>query len=413
MPWAIEKTWLPIILSAATDKGDLVSAKHKNEAYALQLNQGDPLEGSTYSYIRDGVAVINVFGPIIPRANFFSRVSAITSTDLIAQDIKSAVDSHKVNSIILNLDTPGGAAKGINELSQFISSLDIPIKAYVGGSADSAGYWIASAADEIIIDETADIGSIGVVMAGESKNPKPGTSQWKIISSNAPKKHLEPESKEGREDYLRIINSLEKIFIQTVADNRNVTTDTVINDFGQGSVLIGSDAVAAGMADRIGSLEGLIDELSADNRSNNSLRKNYMTTKKDAADNVVITKKLIEDDHKDIADAFRAEGKKSVDVGLIKKDAIAAERGRISKITSLSRKGYESIVKTGIDEGDSPESVSMKILTEMNDRGITVEDINADSTSVNSSASDAIDDSDEKSGNWDAALSKAGVKTKK
>ncbi|MGZ7307039.1 hypothetical protein ACXWRJ_09430, partial [Streptococcus pyogenes] len=49
---------------------------------------------------------------------------------------------------------------------------------------------------------------------------------------------------------------------ERVARNRDMTTDAVISDFKQGGTLIGQNAVNAGMADRLGSLEGVVAELS-------------------------------------------------------------------------------------------------------------------------------------------------------
>ena len=58
MPWAIEESWLPIILSAAKGDGDLVGAEKLKETYALELVEGEPLDGTELTTVRDGIAVI-------------------------------------------------------------------------------------------------------------------------------------------------------------------------------------------------------------------------------------------------------------------------------------------------------------------------------------------------------------------
>ena len=417
-PWAIEQSWIPVILKAADGNGDIDLAEEKKQSYALQMVEGKPLDGAASTVIRDGVAIISVVGPIIPRANFFSRISAITSTDLVAQAVKQAVASPSVNSIILYMDTPGGAAKFINELSEYIYSLrsgSKPIKTYVAGSCNSAGYWIGSSSSEIIIDATADVGSIGVVMAGERTTPKNGAVSWEIVSSRAPKKRLDPTTTEGSEDYLRIINSLEDVFFNTIARNMNVSIETIANDFGQGSILVGEHAVSAGMAHRIGSLEGLIDELAV--KRNTTLKRglNMSQNTENALQASDINKAYIEKNNPDIAAAFKKEGVDSVDAKSIKKNAITAERERISKINALATKGFETQIKAGIDEGMTPESVSMNILTTMKDRGINHDDMKDDSpdSSTNNQQSHADDgEKPKKSGDWDAAAKKAGVEIK-
>ena len=51
----------------------------------------------------------------------------------------------------------------IRRLSQ---EKNVPVYAFVEDVAASGGYWIAAAADEIYIDETSIVGSIGVISAG-------------------------------------------------------------------------------------------------------------------------------------------------------------------------------------------------------------------------------------------------------
>jgi ClpP class serine protease len=61
----------------------------------------------------------------------------------------------------------------------------------------------------------------------------------------------------------RVVDALGKVFVETVARNRGVATETVLADFGKGGILIGQDAVSAGLADGIGTFEGVLSELAA------------------------------------------------------------------------------------------------------------------------------------------------------
>lgn len=418
-PWAIEQSWISTILRAAEGHGDTELATKKNKTYALQMVEGKPLDGATSTVIKDGVAIISIVGPIIPRATFFSEISSITSTDLIAKAVKTAVASPSVKSIILYLDTPGGAAKYINELSEYIYSLRTGNKAivsYVAGSCNSAGYWIGSSSSEVITDATGDLGSIGVVMAGKKIIQKAGEEEWEIVSSRAPKKRLDPTSTEGAENYLRIINSLEDVFFNTVARNMNVSIEKIAADFGQGSVLVGEHAVNAGMAHRIGSLEGLIDELST--KSNPLNRTTNMSDKNNAPQAIVVTKAYVETNHPDIAAAFKKEGVDSVDAKAIEEKAVTAERSRIAQINALGMKGFEAQVKTGIDDGLTPEAVSLSIVIAMKDRGINHDDMKKDSPAASTTNQESFEDEEDKkelakkNGDWGAAAESVGINLK-
>lgn len=167
---------------------------------------------------------------------------------------------------MLNLDTPGGEVTGINEFAQMIFDArgKKPIVAYVDGMAASAGYWIASAADEIVTDETGLLGSIGVVAAVPNPDAR-SAREVQFVSSQSPKKRPNPNTESGREQLQAMVDDLATVFVRTVARNRSVTESDVLDRFGQGAVLVGANAVQAGLADRLGSFEGVIAELAAGN----------------------------------------------------------------------------------------------------------------------------------------------------
>ena len=94
-----------------------------------------------------------------------TRISGATSTEVLATDIQTALDDPSIKSIVLNIDSPGGVASGMNELANLIyqGRAKKKIVAYVGGTGASAAYWIASAA-EIVIDDIGMAGSIGAAL---------------------------------------------------------------------------------------------------------------------------------------------------------------------------------------------------------------------------------------------------------
>lgn len=234
---------------------------------AMLAKPADRLSGTRYTQIRDGVAVIDVNGVIAKRMNLFEEMCfGGTSTEMLLKDFTTAVESVNVESIVLNIDSPGGEAFGINELSQAIFDArgKKPIKAYVSGLGCSGAYWIASAAEEIVSDKSAFLGSIGVVTAWMDDKEfykTMGIRREVVTSSNAPFKRLDFDNEEHRSELQRELDSIEKVFHKAVARNRKVSVEQVIKDFNQGGVLIGLDAVKAGMSDRVGSLEDVIKSL--------------------------------------------------------------------------------------------------------------------------------------------------------
>ncbi|SCY44820.1 S49 family peptidase [Desulfoluna spongiiphila] len=229
----------------------------------LATKRAQRLERTWTATLRGNVAIVAISGTIARYDSFYNYITGGTATEDLAVDIPAADQNPDVKAIILDVGSHGGEATGINEMAEIIRNLKTPVVAYVGGMAASAAYWLASAADEIVVDATAELGSIGAVF-GYRKGKE---QTIEIVSTVSPKKRLDPESKEGREEILTRADALADIFISQVAKYRGVTAEKVKKDFGQGGMLIAQAAIDAGMADRIGSLEGLIAELQAKHKS--------------------------------------------------------------------------------------------------------------------------------------------------
>lgn len=259
-PWMIQGEWLETILAIANSRGEGFDLE------ALQTKLGRPLDNTRAVRMIDGVAVIPIAGPIFRYANLFSEISGATSTQVLATDIRTALDNPYVQGIALDINSPGGEVAGISELANLIHGgrKQKPIIAYAGGSMASAAYWIGAAASEVVADATAVIGSIGIVMAYQDtskRDEKSDVRRVEIVSSSAPDKRMDPSTDAGRVKVQAMVDSLEEVFIGSVAKYRKTTPEKVKSDFGRGGVLVGAQAKAAGMVDRIGSLESVIAEL--------------------------------------------------------------------------------------------------------------------------------------------------------
>ena len=253
-PWAITETAMQTILS--------VAARENESPEAVASKLGRELQNTYNATERDGVAILPVTGPLFRYANIFTSISGATSYELIAKDFRTALDNPQIKAIILDIDSPGGEVNGVSELSSMIYEARgiKPIIAYASGDAASGAYWIASAADEIVVSETSALGSIGVV--GMYRANDDNDKAIEIVSSQSPHKLLDVSSDEGRVRLQARIDSMADVFIQSIARHRNIDASRVLSDYGGGDVMIGQQAIMAGMADRIGSLDQLITQLS-------------------------------------------------------------------------------------------------------------------------------------------------------
>lgn len=366
-PWLMLPDALDSLMAIADRQGD---------PEALEARLGRPLENTRVVTMRDGIAVIPVTGPIMRYANMFTRISGATSTQELATDFQAALDDPKVKGIILNVDSPGGEANGINELGDMVYAArgKKPIKAYGGGTVASASYWIGSSADELVIDDTALLGSIGVVVEVALREAREGEKRYTITSSNAPNKRPNLETEEGRAELSKTIDALGEVFVAKVARNLGVTPDQVPAMGDHGGLKVGAAAVASGLAHRLGSLESLITEMA----------KQAATPRNFSMTIVKTTAEL----HAAIAagtdpQTIQIAAVEQVDAAAIKaaaaEEAVTAERARIKGINELAAKGFEKEIEAAIDGGTSVEATALTLFKASQDRGISLAGIKVDS----------------------------------
>lgn len=221
--WAILPEVLQSILCIAQGENE------SPEAVAERL--GRPLQNTRTVTHRDGVAVLPVGGPIFRYANILTEISGATSVEVLATDFRAALDDPDIRGIVLEVDSPGGQIAGISEFADQVAAAGKPTVAYISDLGASAGYWIASAADQVIIRDTAAAGSVGVV-ATLRRDKKDDRIQ--IVSSQSPRKRVDPDTEDGRAVLQAVVDDIADVFIGRVASYRDVSAEHVLEHFGQG-----------------------------------------------------------------------------------------------------------------------------------------------------------------------------------
>ncbi|HWB13335.1 MAG TPA: S49 family peptidase [Pirellulales bacterium] len=213
------------------------------------------------------IAVLNLFGVVAQRMSLMEQISGGTSTEQFAKAFDAALNDADVKAIVINVDSPGGSVHGVEELAQkiFEARGRKPVKAIANAQMDSAAYWIGSAADEVLSTPSGVLGSVGAVAihTEQSKlDDKAGLKRTILTSARykAEGNPYEPLSETAKEYFEGRVRQFGQKFVETVARNRGVTAARVEADYGQGRELTARDALAAGMIDRIATLEQLLSE---------------------------------------------------------------------------------------------------------------------------------------------------------
>ena len=129
----------------------------------------------------------------------------------------------------------------------------------------SGAYLIASATDKIYASKMSDVGSIGVTSSYldySQQNKKEGLIYQQLSSgefkdAGDPDKELNEKEKEIM---MRDVKKVHQIFIEMVAENRNLDIEKV-KKLADGSTMLGQDAKENGLIDEIGSIDEAKDWL--------------------------------------------------------------------------------------------------------------------------------------------------------
>lgn len=265
-PWAIvpEKLLEMQQIYAAHLRGEAI------DLAAVEARIGKPLQNEQqgYSVEANGVAVLPIDGVLSKRMNLLSAISGGTSTQIAQRDFQAALNDPSVSSIVLLVDSPGGAVDGIEEFANAILSArgTKPVTALISGMGASAAYWLASAASKIYItSSTALVGSIGVVASHTDYSARDAQAGVKITEITAGKykriasEHA-PLSEEGRASIQEQVDAIHRVLVDAVSKNRGMAAQSVAGT--EGKLFVGRDAIQAGLVDGVATLDQLIADQS-------------------------------------------------------------------------------------------------------------------------------------------------------
>ncbi len=230
-----------------------------------QILDASPVDSSNPSVKGNKVAVIPVQGTIAHRMNLMNSVSGGVSTEALGKQFDTLSNDPNISTIILDIDSPGGAVSGVQELSnQIFAARDkVHIVASANSLAASAAYWLGSQAHEFVVTPSGEVGSIGVIAVHESVFRAKETEGRDITVIKAGKfkadtSPLEPLSEEAHASIQERVDERYDTFISAVSRGRNVSIDTVTDQFGEGRVVGAKSALSKGMVDGIETLDETI-----------------------------------------------------------------------------------------------------------------------------------------------------------
>ena len=217
------------------------------------------------SAVNPSIDIISVHGTLVHRTQGLQSLSGLRSYLSIRKDFQEALENPASSAILFDFGTNGGEVAGMHDLADAIYEArgTKSIYAFINEAAYSAGYGLASAADEIIIPRTGGVGSIGVVAVHVDQSgadEKEGLVYTPIYAG----KHKidfsshQPLSDQAREVVQQEVNQVDDLFKKTVARNRKTRISLQeVRDM-EAAVYMGKEAVKVGLADHVMSWDATI-----------------------------------------------------------------------------------------------------------------------------------------------------------
>jgi signal peptide peptidase SppA len=267
---------------------DAVERGNALEASSSPNPKGEEEENSLLE-VKSGVGVISIKGPLTNQDSWINALIGITSYNDIRRALIDAAAHPEVKTILLDVDSGGGAVNGVMDLASLIRLVNDRIKPVVsitGGAMMSAAYWLGMSAGRVLAGKTATVGSIGVIATHKevSEAMKKDGIHVTVLRAGKYKalaNPYEPLSKEAQAQIQKVLDAVYGAFVGEVAAMRGKPVEWVDEHMAQGREFIGEEAVAAGLVDGVSSYDTLFAELSKEvlDKSEKSKQNPYQSKK--------------------------------------------------------------------------------------------------------------------------------------
>jgi len=189
----------------------------------------------------------------------------------IGSILERAFSKGKPKAVALVINSPGGSPVQSSLIAARIRRLadekEIPVYGFVEDVAASGGYWLATAADEIFVDASSIVGSIGVISAsfGFTGLMEQHGIERRVHTAGKDKSMLDPFRPERPADVKRLKALQAQIhdaFVAQVKSRRGSRLSQ--EDLFTGEFWVGAKAIELGLADGIGHIVPKMKEVFGD-----------------------------------------------------------------------------------------------------------------------------------------------------
>lgn len=214
----------------------------------------------------NGTAIVEVHGILINRYPVMGAFYGLTAYEGLGEQFRRLKSDTNVKRIVLDINSPGGLVAGIQTCADELEALadEKPVFSIAHDMACSAGYWLGCIGEELSVSPDGDVGSIGVRGGHVSyarllDREGIDITTFKGGAAKADYAISELLSEGAAAEIQFQIDRQHDRFITHVSRFRTLSEDKVRAT--DARCWVGQDAVAEGLADRVETLEELVERI--------------------------------------------------------------------------------------------------------------------------------------------------------
>ena len=214
------------------------------------------------------VAILDVDGVLLNNDATGLGSLGENPVSLFRERLDAIATDPKVVAVVVRINSPGGGVTATDimwhDLRDFKQQTQLPILACILDTGAGGAYYLATAADQIVVHPTSVVGGIGVIL--NLYNLQDTMAQFNITAETIKAgKRIDLGSpvvaldEEGRKLLQAMADSFQQRFRRIVLEARPKVNENEATNF-DGRVFTAEDALKRGFVDHIGYLNDAIDE---------------------------------------------------------------------------------------------------------------------------------------------------------
>lgn len=233
--------------------------------------------GGRLIQVEGNVGIIHVKGSLVTDYKWYNSWFGLVSYDEIRDAAIRLASEDSIDSILLEINTGGGAVYGLSDVADLISNIDRnikPVEAHTSSCVFSAGMWLASAARKITANKMSEQGSVGVIvtMTSLSELYKKAGIEVKIVRAGKYKALLngmEPISDEAVREVEIKAEKIYGFFLDAVLRGRPALSIANKDAWAEGKTFYSEESLSLGLIDEIQTFDKVVANLSSNYDNSN------------------------------------------------------------------------------------------------------------------------------------------------